>query len=393
MRQIRRNLLLVLMAAFAGCATARYPEVYPSVDKAIAQGQSQGLELENPFLIDDEIAKAADMEIGRWGSPYDRLHRILSFMNSRGLMGFQYAQDVTVTAKEAYHARRGNCMSYTNLFLGIARHLDVPVFLIHINEATSFYEKQGTFVVSSHMAIGYDTGLRITLVDLGGESDRLRVYERASDLVGLCLFYNNVAVEKMLSGDIAGAEKLLIYLTHLFPPLKETQNNLGVLKIREGRYDEALSIYSALAKSSPDYRPAFTNGLVAARGAGKKEVAEMFSRGATSLAEKDPFYLFNQGVASYQGGLFDVAESFFHRAAFQQPNNPLLRAWLAKTYLQTGRTQEGLQEFKKAQDLAPYHRILLELRTLYPALAEIPPPPPAPASPAPGSGEPEPSHP
>jgi tetratricopeptide (TPR) repeat protein len=263
-------------------------------------------------------------------------------------------------------------MSYTNLFLGIARFLDVPVFLIHINEATSFYEKDGTFVVSSHMAVGYDAAVRITLVDLGGESDRLRVYERVSDLAGFCLFYNNVAVEKMLSGDIAGAEKLLTFLVRIFPPLKETRNNLGALYLRQARYEEALALYTVIAAASPDYRPAFTNGLVAARGAGKQDLVERFSRGATNLAEKDPFYLFNQGVTAFQKGDYPTAESYFHRAAFQQPHNPLVRAWLAKTYLQSGRTEEGIVEFRKAQELAPYHRILAEMRALFPALEAVP---------------------
>jgi tetratricopeptide (TPR) repeat protein len=371
---VKALILATLLLALVGCAPMRVTEIYPVVDDAVKMGNAEGLALENPYLIDDEIAATVDQEVGRWGTPYDRLHRVLRFMTDRGLLGFQYAQDVTVTAREAYHARRGNCMSYTNLFLGIARHLDVPVFLIHINEATSFYEKDGTFVVSTHMAVGYDAVVRITLVDLGGESDRLRVYERASDLAGFCLFYNNVAVEKMLSGDIPGAEKLLAFLVRIFPPLKETRNNLGALYLRQARYEEALALYTVLAAASPDYRPAFTNGLVAARGAGRQDLVERFAQGAATLAEKDPFYLFNQGVTAFQKGDYTTAESYFHRAASQQPHNPLVSAWLSRTYLQSGRTEEGIEEFRKAQELAPYHRILAEMRSLFPALEAVPPP-------------------
>lgn len=375
MKPLFGALALAGLLVLTGCAAVHHPEIYPDVDVAVNMARGEGLDLENPFLIDDAIATAADQEVGRWGTPYDRLHRVLRFMNDRGLLGFQYAQDVTVTAREAFHARRGNCMSYTNLFLGLARHLAIPVFLIHISESNSFYERDGTFIVSSHMAVGYDSAVRITLVDLGGESDRMRVYERVSDLGGFCLFYNNVAVEKMLAGDLAGSEKLLDFLVRLFPPLKETRNNLGVLQIRQGRYEQALELYKALAEASPDYRPAFTNGLVAARGAGRPDLAERFSRGAAGLTEKDPFYIFNQGVAAFQMEDFANAESLFSRAAFQQPHNALVRAWLARTYLQTGRAEEGLEEFAKAQELAPNHRILSELRALYPALQAVPSPP------------------
>lgn len=376
MRIAPKVLATAILAVLSACAPVRVPHVYGEVDSALAEAARRNLALENPFLIDDEIRAEVDREVGRWGTPHERLRRVLRFMNGRGFLNFQYDQDVTVTAREAYHSRRGNCMAYTNLFLSIARYVDVPVFLIHVNEATSFYEKDGTFVVSSHMALGFDTAARITLVDLGGESDRMRVYERASDLAGFCLFYNNVAVEKMFAGDLEGAEKLLVFLSSIYPSIKEIRNNLGVLSLRRGRYEEALEAYAALIADAPDYRPAYTNGLVAARGAGRTDLVRQFAEGAESLAQKDPFYLFNQGVSAFQAGTYDTAEAFFRRTAFQQPNNPLIHAWLAKTFLQTGRTEEGLKAFMKAQELAPYHRILQELRSLYPALEAVPPPDP-----------------
>ena len=375
MRLLKYGIPLALIALALSCATVKYPDVYPEVDLAVAAAKKEGLELENPIEIDDEIRDAIGRDVGRWGTPYDRVRRILRFMNDRGYLNFQYDKEVSITAREAYHTHRGNCMSYTNLFLGIARHLNIKVFFVHVNEATTFYERGGTFIVSSHMAIGYDSGDRITLVDLGGESDRLRVYERIDDLKGFILFYNNVAVEKMLDGDQAGAEKLLRFLVKLRPGMKETLNNLGVILIREGRHQEAMAIYKDLIVSAPDYHPAFTNGLTAARGSRDEALAKTFSDGARNISERDPFYLFNEGVKAFQSGDYQTAESLVKKALWYQPHNPLLHAWLAKVMLQTGRTDEGLREFKEAQDLAPNHKILAELRGLYPELAAVPPPP------------------
>ena len=285
---------------------------------------------------------------------------------------------MSLTAVEAFHARKGDCLSYTNLFLGIARYLKVPVYFIHVSEARAYYEQDGTFFVSSHMAVGYGGGQvgegmspYTVVVDFTREvSDwRLWIYESVDDTTAFALFFNNVAVDHMVDGDLSYADKLLSFLLEKQPRVKELYNNLAVLRMREGRYKEALALLHEGMQQFPDFQSFYTNAVLAARGAHEPALAERLAAKGSQVARHDPFFLFNQGVEDYSKGRYALAIEAFKSALKRQPSNPFIYAWLAKVYLAAGESAEGVKAYKKALELAPNHKMLETLRDEYPVLA------------------------
>lgn len=381
--------VLGLAATLTACEPAMKPVKPVDVSTLLDEGRREGLTLQDPLALDPQIEAEVAKKVGFVGTQAVRTLRIIRFLNDRSTLGFHYDANLTLTAREAYYARRGDCLSYTNLFLAIARYLKIAAYFVHVSEARNFYERDGIFFVSSHMAVGYGgtyTPGRVepytAIVDFTQESSDwpLMLYESVDDARAFGLFYNNIAVESMMSGDMVHAEKLLRFLAEKDPGLKEVVNNLGVLYMRMGDYEKALQTLQRAMKTFPAYQPLYTNAIQAARGCQEPEVAAELEARGQALMGNDPFFLFNAGVERFDKKDFAGAAANFSKALKTYPNNPFLNAWLARAYLTGGETEQGVKAFAKAQHLAPNQRMLAQLRQEFPALAAVPAPelPPAP---------------
>jgi len=363
-----------------GCAPKTQGQKLVTLDQLIQGAREQGLVLENPIAVDPAIAAEVEEAVGRGGTPAYRMGRLTRYLNKRG---FDYEGNKSLSANEAFRARRGDCMAYTNLYLGLARCLGVRAFFIHIDEARNYYERDGMYFVSSHMAVGCAAQYYTVIVDFTEQKSQyaLALYNQVDDTTAAGLFYNNLAVDQMLAGDLGHAESLLRYLLTALPNLKEAQNNLGVILMRQDRFEEALKLYQDAIMRYPDYQSLYTNAVQAAKGAGERELARELGAQGERFLKKDPFFIFNQALALYEKKDYAGAMAEFHKILSRQPKSPMLFAWIAKVELSQGRVKEGIQAFERAQSLAPFLPMLSALRRDFPALQAVPMPPDSDSSP------------
>ena len=384
----RTSMAVAVTALLTLAACAPKPAGGPKVDltQLLSEAHAEGLNLENPFTLDPAIEAEVEHNIGFVGTPVDRMRRIIRYLNDKGYINFRYESGMTLTAREAFHARRGDCMAYTNLFLGIARHLRVPVYFVHVSEARSYYERDGLFFVSSHMAVGYgmdqrsmkETTVKVSpytaVVDFTQETTGLGLvlYEALDDATAVALYYNNVAVDDLIAGDFDKAEKIFRFLLSRIPENKEIANNLAVLYLRQGRYQEALRVLLDAIGRHPDYQPLYTNAVQAARGSHEPELAKELDSRGKRLTSKDPFFFFNRGVLKMEQKDCPGAVEEFKASLRNAPRNPFLYAWLAKAHLCANQVREGLLAFEEAQRLAPNNPMLNQLRKEFPELEAVP---------------------
>ena len=348
-----------------------------SVQDLIDGGKKNGLDLENPFDITPEMAAEVEKEVGvGGGTPTDRMRRLTRYLNDRGYINFQYEANKSLTAIQAWKTKRGDCMAYTNLYVGLARHLKIPVFFVHISETQNYYERDGLYFVSSHMAVGCLFQYYTVVVDFTEQKSEysLALYDSTDDSTAVALFYNNVAVDYLMEGEVQRAEQLLRYLIAELPNLKEAQNNLGVVLMRQGRFAEALKVLQDAIALFPEYQPLYTNATQAAKGAGQPELAKSLEVQGKRFLEQDPFFIFNQGLARFQQKDYPGALALIKKALSRQPNSPMLCAWIAKIQLTAGDEESGKEAFARAQKLAPTLPMLKMLRGEFPALQTVPQP-------------------
>lgn len=344
----QRGWFLALAAlAATGCAPERAASAPHT--PLLADARDASLGLADPMALPDDVVREVAEEVGTSGSSEQRLLRLAAHLRDP----FAYAPHATLTALEAYRERRGDCMSFTLLFTALARRLGLPAYVVHVTRLRSYYERGGTFFVSSHVAAGYGHGPGAVVLDFADTIDdyRLSLYEAIDDDEARALYFNNVAVDAMLAGRLGEAERLLVFLTAEAPKLPELPTNLGVVLNRQGRHEEALATLRAAITVFPRYKPLYTNAIHAARRGGRSQMAESLAAAGRTVEESDPYFHFARGLALFEQRRFaEAAEALEEARDGTTPSGELL-AWLARAYDAAGdrpRADATLAEARRA---------------------------------------------
>ena len=350
-----RALVMALSVAVLGGGCATTGTAQSQADRWISEAKSQGLDLQNPLILTNDVRNRVHQLVGYDGSEKARLLRLVRFVSDSPPDGlaFRYQTQQSLTAEQAYFSRQGDCMSYANLFVALARLLDADVRFVRITQLPVTWEAGGRFFESSHMAVAHGRESawdRSLVVDFGNVHSapwRFALYDDVSDAEAFVLFQNNVAVEKMLAGDVTGAENMLRFLRDHAPAVPEVQNNLALVLLQTGRAPEALAVLQAAVEKFPNFRPLYANAVQAARRAGNEQLAQALEGKGKALLEDEPSWNFNEGMRSYQDRAYSAAALRFEKALSADPDNVRLLAWSARAHLAAGDTRRGLEQVER----------------------------------------------
>ena len=130
-------------------------------------------------------------------------------------------------------------------------------------------------------------------------------------------------------------------------------SKLGVIWIRQGRFDEAEGLFRRLLAGNPDNVDALNNlaWLLALRDQGKaQEALELIDR-AIEVQGAVPSLVDTRAVVLIRAGQLDRALSELGRARTSDPRNPSLALHLAWAYQAEGKTDEARTALQQAKDL------------------------------------------
>jgi Tfp pilus assembly protein PilF len=346
------------------------------------------LVLESPLSVPPKLRDKVRREVGYDGSEKARLLKLVRYMSDIEGLGFRYQTQSSLTAEKAFAARRGDCMSYANLFIALARTLDVQARFVRITQLPVTWEAGGRFFESSHMAVAFGREAawdQAVIVDFGNVHTspwRFALYDDVSDDEAFVLFQNNVAVQKMLAGDVNGAEAIFRFFYRRASNVPEVANNLSLVLMQSGRSPEALAVLTEAVDRFPHFRPLFANAVQAARRVGDDALASSLEARGRELLEDEPAWNFNEGMRSYNAHAYSSAALRFEKALSSDPDNVRLLAWSARAHLAAGNLRRGLEYVDRIRSGPPSEtrsRLLDDLRQAFPQLdsaspVEQPPP-------------------
>ena len=214
-----RASLLGFVVFVATGATAAAATRQPAFDEAeLVSGTVLALALPDaPIVVptaDETFALDAEMQafvapLKDIRDPRQRMQALIAALEARGMFSLEYAE-VTRTASGTFHDRQGNCLSFTMLFVTLARAVDLPANYQSVVVPPT-WSNDGQVVVANHVNTAVVTGRgEETVVDFNirpYQSDRRS--RRVNDSYALGLFYTNLGAEAMLRNDHAAA---LVYL-------------------------------------------------------------------------------------------------------------------------------------------------------------------------------------
>lgn len=316
------------------------------------QGDISRLPPVDPLALDADMeAFLADVKRSS-GSDRVLLNNIL-----RGLLGdgktIQYDNFKTYTAQETFHAREGNCLAFTNLFVALARAGGLKVHYQEVDIAHN-WERQGeTWVYNRHISAFVDLNNEGEFyVDFNLNPSQAEFYEvdRISDAEALAQYHNNMGVYWML-----GERFDLAYL-HLREAITLSRSeswfwtNLGVLYKRVGDDRRAEASWLRAVEIGNDHS-AESNLARYYRRTGNDELADLFQERVRRFRLQNPFYRYELAETAYYAGDYEMAIDELNAAVRIRDSEEGFYRLLGLAYVQTGDRERASDAFKEAESL------------------------------------------
>jgi Flp pilus assembly protein TadD len=359
MRQRSRITLAILLAAAfgtTGCSilSSRDP-VFLSPEEWTSALRERGVEpagTPNPLDTTDEI-RAFAREVAGAGSMFDRLSRIQAAMFDRSMFTIDQESPETLTAAESFQRRRGNCVSFTNLFLAMARSLGIQLQAGLVVQRESSEKKDDLVLVYTHMVAVVRFVKGFAIYDFFAASERRGAEIRLLDDMALTgILVSNRGVTALRAHDYPLALARFEASVRLAPQFTGGWGNLGLVRWKMGDAAGALEAYRQALAIDP-HQPTVLHDLAAMYQVQGKFESAKAALAAADLRTVSPHSLIVRGDLELSSGNVKEALRNYRAARSLAPKSPDPLVAIARAETIRGNREAAREALEKAARLAP----------------------------------------
>lgn len=311
-------LMLAPVVGLSGCASSNLDQGEMDRRRIAKLLRNRGLDPHQvllPYGLTQEMSDWAKASIPQRHSQEQRLDRLRDALLNERDLAVSYTWGFTGTAAEVFQYREANCLAFTNLFLGMARELGIPVYFMAVGNVETFRRHGDLVVISDHIAVGYGDGQSRKIFDFSeSPEDDLRFVHKISDLRAIAMFHSNRGAEALQSGQIQTALDWLNLAVAIDDEVPNAWVNLGVAYRRAGRLAKAEESYKRAIELDPRVYSAYHNLAALLRTTRRLEEAVAFEETLAESPNRNPYTYLSLGDLSLEAGRLDDAERFYRRA-------------------------------------------------------------------------------
>ena len=317
-----------------------------------ALGPTQALPEVDILELSPEMKRFLDDHVRDQQSQSEKLRLLIFAIMGEGTFHLVY-DETTRTAAETFKDQRGNCLSFTNMFISMARYLGLEVHYQEVDVPPDWSFAGQSFLLSKHVNVLLEIGHRIRVVDFNIYDFKMRFEKKIiSDRRGRAHYYNNLGVEHMLSGENALA------VTYLYQSLREDDSfgpawiNLGILHRREGYPKFAEAAYLEALRIDRFDLVAMSNLANLYEQEGLTEDAARYRASVEKHRMENPYYRYMLANEAFLGGNYQVAIEHLDYAVRERPHEDLFYSLMSMSYLMSGDKDAARKWMKKASEVA-----------------------------------------
>lgn len=282
------------------------------------------------------------------------LHNALLTPSFAGGHGITYTAFYTLTGAEAFEQRQANCLSFTLLYVTMARHVGLNA---HVNEVklppTWDVRNEEAFLFLRH--VNSKVKLRRDEVVIDLEMDRYHTsYEQRliSEELAAAQFYNNRGMEIAAEGEVKDAFLHLRKALLLDDRQAYIWSNLATFYRRHGFLKEAEALYLRGLQIDRSDLTIMSNLSGLYQQLNEPEKAKIFFNLAERHRNSNPYFLYYEATRSLEAGDAEQARLLLQKAIQRQKSEPRFYDLGVKVY-------EALGDQKQAETMrqrAAHHR-------------------------------------
>jgi Flp pilus assembly protein TadD len=302
--------------------------------------------------VNDDMRRFLAEHVPEEASRERKVELILQAILRDGLQ-LDYSAFKTHTAEQAFYQREGNCLSFTNLFVALARESGLKVEYQEVDVPPSWERLGDNHLFNRHinarviLPFQGEQAVDFNMADFEVEYKRKRV----SDDYARALYYNNMGVywlgEKQLDQAYLNFREAIL----LQPETAFFWTNLGTLHRRTGDDLRAETAWLEAVRLA-DEPSAMSNLARLYARQGKHQLAVQYAETIEGYRRKNPYYLHNQAEQAYSRDEYSEAISLLRRAIKIRSDEHDFYRLLGLSQLRIGNNDAALRSFELAEETA-----------------------------------------
>jgi len=326
----RRAAIAVLFTALWGCASTAPPAGFvdhaPLLDGRALFGSDVPPADEVDVLgMSDEMRAFVAARVGNLQVDAMRMRRLMTGLQDGGFLDLTYDNERTLTAAQVFAARSGNCLSFTNLFVALARASKLDAQYQVVDVPPMWDAIGGWVILNGHIDVvlhGVRSGVpgpsvfrRDYVVDFN-MADFQTAYPRrvVKDSTAFSFFYSNRGVEALRAGDLRTAFANFKLAIAKDPRQGGAWVNLGALYASQARYDYARLAYEQALGVKPSDKSAMTNLARLYDEIGEPGKAAQYRTRIAHYEAINPYYHYGLAESAYRAADYATALAEIKRA-------------------------------------------------------------------------------
>ncbi len=306
------------------------------------------------LAVSPAMKEFLDSHVDRDASAEAKLRLLVSAIIDSKTFGVEY-DDRTRTASETFRIRRGNCLSFSTMFVAMARDVGLTAEYQEVDVPPDWTLDKDTFVLNQHVNVWVDletAGTRVVDFNIG---DFKTTYDmrRISDARALAHYYNNVGVERMQEGETASAlacfRKAIAEGDRRFSP---AWTNLGTLYLRNGGRSQAEASYLHALEAARWDLVAMSNLARLYELTGDRDRATAYRKRVIYHRRLNPYYRYDLARRAYAAQNYDEAIGHLEYAIRKRPKEDEFYFLLGLNYLQKGNARAARRWLGRAEEVA-----------------------------------------
>lgn len=359
---MRRILGLVLIAGLSagGAWSARAASTVTAeevlrADRLGATGDpTTSIASSEVLALSDEMREFLDRNVNPGATAKFKMQQLVDALMGTKDFRLEYDED-TRTASETFRLRRGNCLSFTVLFVALARGVDLQAEFQEVEIPPDWSTREDVFVLNLHINVRVDLrdgGIRAVDFNIGDFKSTYEV-EVIPDRRAIAHFFNNMGVERMQTGKVEEAvaffRRAILETDGDFGP---AWNNLGTLYRKAGLFEYAEAAYFEALEVDRRDAVAMSNLERIYREVGDPEKAEVYREKVDSHRMRNPHLRYALARKAFENRDFDAAIDHLKFAARHAPDRGDYSFLLGVCYLVSGDPAKARRWVERAERAA-----------------------------------------
>lgn len=308
---------------------------------------------DDPFKLSEEMKQFLEQKIDRSLDSVEQLRTLVRVVFQQNALNFTYVPE-TRTAVETFSQRGGNCVSFTFLFLAMARHLGFDARFREVDIVPTWSQIGNIISMNGHANAAVFIGGQGYVVDLFPRVDRIDIRGRVvPDGRAIAHFFNNRGADHLAGGRPQSALAFFQKALESDPTTSFVYANIGVTQTLLGESEEAIKSYHKALELHSGELVAMSNLAALYERMGRHHDAQSYLAKVRKFNQRNPYYHFNLGLKAYQSGAYRESIEHYRAALKLKSAEHNFYLALAKAYAQLGEMDKVTNCLTLAKKNAP----------------------------------------